>query len=99
MKTLENSLGEVNVRLTDDERQVADLQSAKAKAQKELESLTTQLEEAESKSSTLERQNKSLNLQVQEVQVSLWRKYFSNEKCLVSLVGKILSSKNFFPHF
>ena len=70
MKTLENSLGEVNVRLTDDERQVAELQAGKAKSQKELEALVSQLEEAESHASTLERQNKAFTLQVQEVQVS-----------------------------
>ena len=63
---MENSLGEVNVRLTDDERQVAELQAGKAKSQKELEALVSQLEEAESHASTLERQNKAFTLQVQE---------------------------------
>ena len=72
VKVLENQVSEANVRLTDDEHHVTELQSVKVKLQKELESSLSQLEEFESKYSTAERAKASLESQLAELQVSLW---------------------------
>ena len=71
MKTLENSLNEANARLSDDERQVADLQSSKTKTEKEMEAIITQMDEAEEKSRNLEREKSSLTSQLQDAQVNM----------------------------
>ena len=71
MKVLENQIAEANARLTDDEHQVAELSSVKAKMQKELESANSQLEEVESKCSAAERAKASLESQLAETQVIL----------------------------
>lgn len=69
VKTLEHSLAEVNGRLNDDERQVAELQSSKTKAEKDIEGLMTQLDEAEEKHRALEREKATLASQLQDAQV------------------------------
>ena len=59
----------MNVRLGDDERQVTDLQTTKAKAEKEIETLNIQLDEAEEKARNLEREKATLSTQLQDAQV------------------------------
>ena len=72
IKLLENQVGEANVRLADDEQQVTELQNTKGKMQKELEMATAQLEEVDSRCSTLDRAKKSLESQLAQVQVCAW---------------------------
>lgn len=69
MKVLENQVAEANARLTDDEHHVSELQSAKVKLQKEMETANAQVEELESRCSTAERAKAMLESQLAETQV------------------------------
>lgn len=69
IKTLETQLTEANIRLTDDETKVSELQDIKLKLQKEVEISLSQVEEFDSKCSQLERNKKSLEDQLTETQV------------------------------
>jgi len=69
LKTLETQLTEANIRLTDDETKVSELQDIKLKLSKEVEVTVAQVEQFESKCSQLERANKTLEEQLTETQV------------------------------
>lgn len=60
---------EANIRLTDDETKVSELQDFKVRLQKEVEVTVTQVEEFESRCSQLERTKKTLEEQLAETQV------------------------------
>jgi chromosome segregation ATPase len=70
IKLIENQLMEANIRLTDDETKVSELQSVRLQLHKEVELSTAQVEELDSKCSSLERNKKALEEQLAETQVS-----------------------------